>query len=356
MRQREAQCGWGTYARYYVALLSVDRGLCSADSLNGLHEHAMSGNVMMNVIFASAHNAEPQDWIEPLQRELPEVRIVNWDDNGPAVDARLAVVWNPPTNLFVRESGLQGVFNLGAGVDALLRLPGLHPDLPIIRLEDAGMGVQMAEYVVHALLRASRGFEQYQTLQQQRQWSPLPDIQREQWPVGVMGTGLMGTRVAQTLAALEYPVAGWSRRGKDIPGVQKFASAAEFPAFLACTRVLVNTLPLTPETQGILCRDTFEQLLPDAYVINVGRGEHLVEHDLLDMLASGHVQGAALDVFAQEPLPSDHPFWAHPGITVTPHVAASSLRDETIRQIAAKIRGFLNGEPLTGLISRELGY
>lgn len=115
---------------------------------------------MINVIFASDHNAEPQDWIAPLQRELPDVRIVNWDDNGPAVDAQLAVVWNPPETLFMRETRLQGVFNLGAGVDALLRLPGLRDDLPIVRLEDAGMGVQMAEYVVHALLRASRGFEQ----------------------------------------------------------------------------------------------------------------------------------------------------------------------------------------------------
>ncbi|MDS1139919.1 glyoxylate/hydroxypyruvate reductase A [Pusillimonas sp. SM2304] len=310
----------------------------------------------MNVIFASDHNAEPQDWIVPLQRELPDVRIVNWDDNGPAVDAQLAVVWNPPETLFMRETRLKGVFNLGAGVDALLRLPGLRADLPIVRLEDAGMGVQMAEYVAHALLRASRGFEQYQTLQQQREWAPLPDIQRAQWPVGVMGTGLMGARVAQTLAALEYPVAGWSRRGKDMPGVQRFASPAELPAFLARTRVLVNTLPLTPETRGILCRDTLQQLLPDAYIINVGRGEHLVEDDLLGMMASGHIKGATLDVFAQEPLPSDHPFWAHPGITVTPHVAAASLRDETISQIAAKIRGFLKGEALTGMVSRDLGY
>lgn len=311
---------------------------------------------MINVIFASDHNAEPQDWIAPLQRELPDVRIVNWDDNGPSVDAQLAVVWNPPETLFMRETRLQGVFNLGAGVDALLRLPGLRADLPIVRLEDAGMGVQMAEYVVHALLRASRGFGQYQTLQQQRQWAPLPDIQRAQWPVGVMGTGLMGARVAQTLAALEYPVAGWSRRGKDMPGVQKFASSAELPAFLARTRVLVNTLPLTPETQGILCRDTMQQLLPGAYIINVGRGEHLVEDDLLSMMASGHIKGATLDVFAQEPLPPDHPFWMHPGITVTPHVAAASLRDETISQIAAKIRGFLKGEALTGMVSRDLGY
>ncbi|NYT84430.1 2-hydroxyacid dehydrogenase [Pollutimonas harenae] len=310
----------------------------------------------MNVIFASGHDAEPQEWIAPLQRELPGVRITNWDGAAQPVGAQLAVVWKPPKNLFMRETQLEAVFNLGAGVDALLQLPGLPADLPIIRLEDAGMGVQMAEYVVHALLRASRGFEQYQVQQRQGRWAPLPDIQRAQWPVGVMGTGLMGARLAQTLAALEYPVASWSRRGKEMPGVQKFASQAEFPDFLARTRVLVNVLPLTPETQGILCRDTFEQLLPDAYIVNVGRGEHLIDDDLLHGLESGRVKGATLDVFVQEPLPAAHPFWAHPAITITPHIAAASLRDETIKQIASKIRGFLNGETLTGTVNRTLGY
>lgn len=310
----------------------------------------------MKVIFASMHDPDPDTWIRPLQRELPDVEIINWQDDAAAVNAQLAVVWNPPESLFSRETQLQGVFNLGAGVDALLRLPDLPDDLPIVRLEDAGMGVQMAEYVLYAVLRASRDFDEYQLLQHQQQWEPLPPIRRAQWPIGVMGTGLMGTRVAQALAALEYPVAGWSRSGKDVPGVQKFASVAELPAFLARTRILINTLPLTTETEGILCRDTFEQLLPDAYVVNVGRGEHLIEADLLSMLDTGRLKGATLDVFSQEPLPKSHPFWTHPAITVTPHVAAASLRDETISQIAEKIRAFLDGQPFTGLVVRERGY
>src|SRR3546814_1554130 len=123
-----------------------------------------------------------------------------------------------------------------------------------------------------------------------------------------------------------------------------------------CSSDLVNVLPLTTETQGILCRDTFEQLLPDAYVINVGRGEHLVEDDLLNMVESGRIKGATLDVFTQEPLPADHPFWANLAITITPHVVAASLRDDTIKQNAAKIRSFLNGETLKGTVNRNLGY
>ncbi len=278
----------------------------------------------MNVIFASSHDPDPLTWIQPLQQALPQTRIIPWQEGGAAVDAQLAIAWNPPSELFLREKNLKAVFNLGAGVDALFRLPGLHKDIAIFRLEDAGMAVQMAEYVLYALLRASRNFDHYQEQQQAQFWNPLADIQRQQWSVGILGTGVLGTRVAQAVAALEYPVATWSRSGKDIAGTRKFAGQAEFSDFLASTRVLVNTLPLTPDTRGILCRDTFSQLRSDAYIVNVARGDHLVEADLLAMLDSGHIKGATLDVFSQEPLPEDHPFWLHPGITITPHVAAAS--------------------------------
>jgi len=168
--------------------------------------------------------------------------------------------------------------------------------------------------------------------------------------------GVMGAKVTQTLAALDYPVAGWSRSGKDLPGVQSFSGAGQLPAFLARTRVLINTLPLTEQTRGILCRDNLQQLLPAAYVINMGRGEHLVEEDLLALLESGHVHGATLDVFCKEPLPPEHPFWQHPRVTITPHVAAGSLREETIAQIAEKINCFIHGQPVTGVVVRGRGY
>ncbi|NYT61048.1 glyoxylate/hydroxypyruvate reductase A [Alcaligenaceae bacterium] len=310
----------------------------------------------MKIIFASAHDTDPHAWITPLQALLPDVEIQAWVDDGRAVGARIAVVWNPPRNIFMRETDIQAVFNLGAGVDALFRLPGLKDDVPVVRLEDAGMSAQMAEYAVYALVRASRQFDQYQSQQEQALWRPLPDIQREKWPVGVMGMGIMGARMAQVLAGLDYPVAGWSRSGKSLPGVQAFAGQAAFSDFLARTRVLINTLPLTSATSGILCRDTMRQLLPGAYIINVARGQHLVEEDLLALLASGHVQGATLDVFCQEPLPQNHPFWTHPGITITPHVAASSLREASITQVAKKINSYLRGDALTGVVERNRGY
>jgi len=310
----------------------------------------------MKIVFASSHEIAPHEWIDPLAAALPGCQVILWRPDLPVQDADIAVVWGPPAALFERERKLRAAFNLGAGVDALFRLPSLPADLPIVRLEDAGMAVQMAEYAVWAVVRASRQMDDYAAQQRAGAWQPLPELDRVQWPIGVLGTGVMGTRVAQALAALDYPVAGWSRSGNVAPGVQRFAGAQQLPAFLARTRVLINTLPLTDETRDILRRDTLQQLLPQAWLVNMGRGEHLVEEDLLALLDTGHMQGATLDVFRQEPLPPEHPFWTHPRVTITPHVAALSLRRETIAQVADKIGRFMRGEPLTGVVARDRGY
>ncbi|EWM45292.1 putative glyoxylate/hydroxypyruvate reductase A [Bordetella holmesii CDC-H635-BH] len=287
---------------------------------------------------------------------MPGAEVVMWSEDLPRQDAEIAVVWGPPAGLFERERKLRVVFNLGAGVDALFRLPTLPAELPIVRLEDAGMAVQMAEYAAHALVRASRQFDQYEALQREGRWQPLPELDRSLWPVGVLGMGVMGARVASSLAALDYPVAGWSRSGKCPDGIQAFGGRDALDAFLGRTRVLINTLPLTDDTHDLLCRETLSKLMPGAYLINMGRGAHLVEEDLLALLDSGQVAGATLDVFRTEPLPLGHPFWTHPRVTVTPHVAAMSLRRETLAQVAAKIQAFIRGEPLSGLVSRERGY
>lgn len=310
----------------------------------------------MKIPFASATTPDPQVWIKPLQAALPEHEIVSWDDSGGAHDSELAIVWNPPEFFFERERKLRAVFNLGAGVDAILQRPGLTDRVAIYRLEDAGMAVQMAEYAIWAVVRASRHFDAYIDQQQSRRWDRLPHIQRHEWPVGVLGLGVMGSRVAQALAMLEYPVAGWSRSAKALDGIQTFAGDGQFGEFLSRSRVLINTLPLTPQTRAILCRNTFAQLLPSACIINMGRGEHLVEADLLAMLDEGHIRQATLDAFSQEPLPQSHPFWTHPGITVTPHISAASIRDVSVRQTADKIRAFLAGEAVSGRVTMGRGY
>jgi glyoxylate/hydroxypyruvate reductase A len=206
------------------------------------------------------------------------------------------------------------------------------------------------------VIRHFRELDGYEADAAQARWSFRKPRRRAEFPVGVLGLGVLGQRVAQAVAAFEFPVRGWSRTAKDVPGIECFAGADAFERFLAGTKVLVNLLPLTPETQDILDRRTLGCLQPGGYVINVARGAHLVEEDLLALLDSGHLAGAALDVFRTEPLPPEHPFWRHPKVTVTPHTSARTLRDESIAQIAAKIRAFERGEPIAGVVDRQRGY
>ncbi|OZI62209.1 2-hydroxyacid dehydrogenase [Bordetella genomosp. 11] len=308
----------------------------------------------MHVLFACPHN-NPADWLPGLTAELPDCKISVWDPAGPPSGADVALVWKPPAALIEHETRLKALFNLGAGVDALLQM-NLPAHIQIVRLEDAGMAVQMAEYALYALLRAARGFGRYEDDQAASRWAPQPGLRREQWPVGVLGLGEMGGRVAQAIAAFDYPVLGWSRSPRTVEGIQTYAGAEQLPEFLRRTRVLVNVLPLTPETTGLLDREFLSQLLPGGHLINVGRGGHLNEPDLLALLDEGKIDGATLDVFDVEPLPAGHPFWTHPRVHVTPHIAASTLRSEAISQIAAKIRRLARGEPISGVVAPQRGY
>ncbi|MFV0284502.1 MAG: 2-hydroxyacid dehydrogenase [Castellaniella sp.] len=310
----------------------------------------------MDVVFASRLETEPQAWVAALRDALPEARVRLWDDGQPEGQADFAVVWAPPSDLFAREPRLRALFNLGAGVDALLNMSGLPDALPLVRLEDGGMAVQMAEYAVFHLLRESRDFGRYERQQTERRWRPLDDIDRAAWTVGVLGAGVMGARVAQACVALEYPTAIWSRSGRAVPGVESFSGPSGLDALLARTRVLVNVLPLTDATRGILCRRVFDRLRPDAVLINIARGGHLVEADLQEALDRGQLRSAALDVFEREPLPPDHPFWMDVRIRVTPHIAGASLMDGTVRQIAAKIHALNRGDAITGIVDRNRQY
>lgn len=292
-------------------------------------------------------------WIAALREHLPGADVTEWAPGAPPAD--YGVVWAPPQQFLDEQAGLKALFNIGAGVDALLKLR-LPPDTLVVRLDDAGMSVQMAEFVCHALIRHFRELDAYERDAQQAKWGFRRPRLRSDFPVGVMGLGVLGARVAQAVAGFEFPVLGWSRSPKEIPGVRCFAGAAQFPGFLASTRVLVNLLPLTPDTENVLDRATLARLLPGGYLINVARGAHLVDADLLALLDEGHLAGAALDVFRTEPLPPEHPFWRHPKITVTPHTSARTLREESVAQIARKILALRRGEPIAGVVDPSRGY
>ncbi|MFA7437714.1 2-hydroxyacid dehydrogenase [Castellaniella sp.] len=311
---------------------------------------------MEKILFASTLVQNTEEWLAQFRQVLPGFEFIPWDDHGARTGAELAIVWNPPVALMQREPQIRALFNLAAGVDALLSVPGLHPGVDIFRLEDAGMAPQMIEYAVHALLQQSRDFARYARQQKQRRWAPHPTVRRAGWPVGVLGMGLMGQGVARAIAGLGYPVAGWSRSPKNVPGVESFSGMPALDSFLARTRVLINVLPLTDETRGILNRDTFARLLPHAHVINVGRGGHLVEDDLIPALDAGSLSGATLDVFQTEPLPAGHPFWADERIIITPHVAADTVLQDAVDQVAGKIRRYLGGHTPTGQVRLADGY
>ena len=306
----------------------------------------------MNITFCCTDTkAEP--WLQGLQAALPGAAVSVWQPGAPAAD--YAVVWAPPQQFLDEQTRVKALFNIGAGVDALLKLR-LPPTALVVRLDDAGMAVQMAEYVCHAVIRHFREFDDYEKAMRAGQWAFRKPRLRQEFPVGVMGLGVLGERVAKALTHFDLPVNGWSRSPKALDGVRTFSGPAGMSDFLAASRVLVNLLPLTPETDNILNRASLSRLQAGGYVINVARGAHLVDGDLIALLDSGHLAGATLDVFRTEPLPADHPFWSHPRITLTPHTSARTLRDESITQMVGKIVALERGEAIAGIVDPVRGY
>lgn len=307
----------------------------------------------LRIVYWSA-DQDAAAWIPGLQAAVPGADVALWEPG--AAPADYAVLWKPPQQLLDEQGAhLKALFNTGAGVDALMKLR-LPPDVPVIRLDDAGMSVQMAEYVCHAVIRHFREFDAYDRDTDNGKWSFRKPRCRNEFPVGVLGLGVLGERVARTLAQFDFPVNGWSQSPKDISGVACYHGKDQLNDFLEATRVVVCLLPLTDETENILNAETLGRLQRGGFVINVARGAHLVDADLIALIDNGHLAGAQLDVFRTEPLPKEHPFWAHPQISITPHTSARTLRSESIAQIAHKIAALECGESVAGVVDPYRGY
>ena len=309
----------------------------------------------MNLIYFN-EGEDNAYWLSGLRAALPQADIRLWLP-GDSAPADYALVWKPPVEMLARRTDLKAIFNLAAGVDALLGMDDALPhNVPIFRLEDAGMAMQIAEYAAHTVLRYYRRFDEYELQARNQEWRFLEPPSKRDFTIGIMGLGTLGSRVAQAMQHFGFPVRGWSRNRKSVPGVRCFAGKDGLDEFLQETKVLICLLPLTAETSGILNRDTLGKLAYGAYLINLARGAHLIEPDLLAALASGQITAATLDVASQEPLPPEHPFWQHPRIILTPHIGAATLRDDTVRQVAEKLLAFHRGEPVSGIVDRTRGY
>jgi glyoxylate/hydroxypyruvate reductase A len=286
-----------------------------------------------------------------------QIDFVGHPDLEAAGDVQLALAWHPPADAFARYPNLKAVCSIAAGVDNILSCPSLRDNIDVVRVVEPAQAQMMSGFVIWHAIWHQRRFATYRAQQQNKIWQRLPQRTAQQVPVGILGHGAIGARVAADLAMLGFPVKVWSRSAKPpSPGIATFHGRDGLRAMLQDTEILVNLLPLTPETRGILNRDVFTAMRRGGYLIQVGRGEHLVEADLLAALDSGQLSGAALDVFLAEPLPPEHLFWTHPGIVLTPHDACDASLAAVGGTILATAEALRAGVRPANAVDRGMGY
>jgi glyoxylate/hydroxypyruvate reductase A len=295
-------------------------------------------------------------WERAFRAAAPEIQLLR---DAPAQDLRgirYCMTWKPQPGVYQRMPDLEALFVLGAGVERFLGDPTVPPNLQIVKMAEPGLTQAMEHYVLWQVLELHRGFRELAAGQREVRW--IDQTYPAPWDrkVGVMGLGALGEAVARRLQGFGFATRGWSRSKKTIDGVTVFAGGDALAAFLDGLEILVCLLPLTPETRGILNADLFRQIAPGAGLINVGRGAQLNEADLLAALDSGQLSGASLDVFHTEPLPETHPFWRHPRILVTPHIASDVDPESCVLAIRQQIARAEAGQALEHVADRKRGY
>jgi len=305
------------------------------------------------------HN-DAEQWRNILLERLPDAEILVAADSGnPQVD--YLVAWKPPASVFDEQTSLKGIVNLGAGVDALLQNPSLPREIPIVKLRDAGMGELIGDYARYGVLHFQRDFDCYRRQQASAEWREVPVVDKPDWPVGVLGLGAIGTRVAQMLAADGYPIHGWSRSPKQIDGITCHHGDDGLDTLLRQVKTLITLLPDTPATRHIINRANLAKLTSGASLINPGRGTLIDEPALLDALGDGmdgnegHLRGALLDAFPNEPLAADSPLWHHPRILITPHMAGPTPIGAAADQVADALDAMSKGKAVE-TIDPDAGY
>jgi glyoxylate/hydroxypyruvate reductase A len=305
-------------------------------------------------------DVDEASWARAFAEALAPYPVVRRGDSFDPANIRYIFVWKPQADAFDGLVNLKAVLSLGAGVDALLKHPNL-PNAPIVRFVDEDLSQRMSDYVVAHVTMHHRQFTRFQADQKARRWDQYYPPAAGETTVGIMGMGVLGQDAARRLKPLGFDLRSWSRTPKAIDGVEGFAGQAEFDAFLTGTDILVNLLPLTPETAGILNRATFAKLRRDRLaggpvIINAARGGHQKEADIAAALHDGTLGAASLDVFEVEPLPQDSPLWAIENCYITPHIAAISSEQSGVRYFTQVLTGHEAGKALPNVVDRARGY
>jgi glyoxylate/hydroxypyruvate reductase len=307
---------------------------------------------MSLLLIGSWDDAERDQWLALLQEALPGQ---TWR-LAPAEDVEIAIVANPPPGSLQGLPQLRLIQSLWAGVDRLMQDPTLPEGVPLARMVDPAMNEAMAQTALWAVLGLHRRFFEMQAQQRGRLWRQPDQRRAAEWRVLVLGLGELGGRVAQALQAQGYAVAGYSTRPVELAGIDCVHGEAALAAELGRADTVINLLPLTPATRGFFNAQQLARFKPDASLINLARGAHVVEADLLQALDSGRLRHAVLDVFQVEPLPAEHAFWAHPKITMLPHTAAQTDARSAAAVVAANVGALREGRALAHPVQRSRGY
>jgi glyoxylate/hydroxypyruvate reductase A len=295
-------------------------------------------------------------WKNAFLQQFPDLPVFNFKESHPLEEITMAIVWKHPEGSLTKYPNLKCIASFGAGVDFIFEDTSRPEKVDITRVIDPALAADMSEYVVSVILGYLKNMDLYRQCQQQSSWEPKTYTRIADHTVGIMGAGTLGMTLSQSLISMGFEVVGWSKYKKEGKGLKIYHGISGKTDFLKRTTILVCLLPLTDDTKGILNKETLSLLPAGAFLINVARGGHLEEEDLIPLIDSGSLSGACLDVFKQEPLPKEHPFWAHPKIKITPHVASVSDPASVVPQLVENYKRILKKEPLLNVVDPQKGY
>ena len=312
----------------------------------------------MSIVLASTDFWEDMEvWSNGLQKAMPEMAIKVYPDDGDVNEVEFAVVWKHPRGILKKYPNLKAILSLGAGVDHIISDPDLPEGLPIIRLVDKKLTHEMCLHSLHWVLHFHSNQYLYRSQQLKRQWIQQSSIQTEERTIGIMGLGNIGRSIGELLVTQSFNVIGWGANQKSsLTDIKYYYGQDQLSDFLGRTNILINVLPLTSDTTNIITKKELSLLPKDSFIINIGRGGIINEDDLLNLLSEGHIKAAALDVFAQEPLPENNSLWDHPSVYITPHIAGQSNPNSAGQTISENIHRIQKGELPYPIYSRTNGY